>query len=153
MRPRRGSRGTLALVSSDRVRRTGIAVALDGACLVVFVFLGRRSHGLNGGSDWFLTVLWPFVVGWYAAAVLTRLYRRGTHPWWRTGATVALGVTIACLVRVSATDRSTPVVFGVVAFCFLLLVTLGWRATARLATRLRAGGGVRASAARAARPG
>ncbi|HSO96282.1 MAG TPA: DUF3054 domain-containing protein [Acidimicrobiia bacterium] len=140
-------------MSTDRGPRTGIAVALDGACLVAFVLLGRGSHGLNGGSDWFLTVLWPFVVGWYAAALLTRLYRRATHPWWRATATVALGVTIACLVRVTATDRSTPVVFGVVAFSFLLLVTLGWRAAARLATRLRGGGGVTASTAEATRAG
>jgi DUF3054 family protein len=119
------------------VPRPVVAVAADGLCLVAFVLLGRRNHGLNGGSDWFLTVLWPFVVGWYAAALVTHLYRSATHPWRRVGATVTLGVAIACLVRVTATSRSTPVVFGVVAFSFLMLTTVGWRVAAGLAARLR----------------
>jgi hypothetical protein len=137
MRPRDPRRGTLAGVTSDRVPRPVVAAAVDGLCLVVFVLLGWSSHGLNGGSDWFLTVLWPFVVGWYAAAVVTHLYRAATHPWRRAAATVTLGVAIACLVRVAATSRSTPVVFGVVAFSFLMLTTVGWRAAAWFAARLR----------------
>jgi hypothetical protein len=137
MRPP-GPRGaTLAGVTSDRVRRPVVAAAVDGACLVVFVLLGRSSHGLNGGSNWFLTVLWPFVVGFYAAALVTHLYRAATHPWWRTAATVTLGVVVALLVRVTATSRSTPVVFGVVAFSFLMLTMLGWRVAAGFAARLR----------------
>ena len=137
MRPRDPRRVTLASVTSSRVRGPGFAVAVDGLCLVVFVLLGRSSHGLNGGSDWFLTVLWPFVVGWYAAALVTHLYRAAPHPWWRAAATVTLGVAIACLVRVAATSRSTPVVFGVVAFSFLMLTTVGWRVAARFVARLR----------------
>jgi hypothetical protein len=138
MRSRDPRRGTLAGVTSDGVRRPVVAAAVDGVCLVVFVLLGRSSHGLNGGGNWFLTVLWPFVVGWYAAAlVVTHLYRAATHPWWRAAATVTLGVVLALLVRVTATSRSTPVVFGVVAFIFLMLTTVGWRVAARFAARLR----------------
>ena len=137
MRPRDRRRGTLAGVTSDRVRRPVVAAAIDGVCLVVFVLLGRSSHGLNGGSNWFLTVLWPFVVGWYAAALVTHLYRAPTHPWRRAAATVTLGVVLALLVRVTATSRSTPVVFGIVAFSFLMLTTVGWRVAARFAARLR----------------
>jgi cation transport ATPase len=137
MREPKSRRGTLAGVTSDRVRRAGVAAALDGVCLVAFVVLGRGSHGLNGGSDWFLTVLWPFVAGWYAATFITRLYRVPTHRWRRAAATVALGVTLACVIRVAATARSTPVVFGVVAFSFLLLTTVGWRVAARLVARAR----------------
>lgn len=112
-------------------------MAADGVCLVAFVLLGRRSHDLNGGSAWFLTVLWPFVVGWYAASFATRLYTVAAHPWRRVVATGALGVTIACLLRVSVTGRSTPVVFGVVAVTFLVLATVGWRAAVRLVARVR----------------
>ncbi len=137
MRPRDRRRGTLAGVTSDRVRRPVVAAAIDGVCLVVFVLLGRSSHGLNGGSNWFLTVLWPFVVGWYAAALVTHLYRAPTHPRLRAAATVTLGVVLALLVRVTATSRSTPVVFGIVAFSFLMLTTVGWRVAARFAARLR----------------
>jgi Protein of unknown function (DUF3054) len=137
MRPRDRRRGTLAGVTSDRVRRPVVAAAIDGVCLAVFVLLGRSSHGLNGGSNWFLTVLWPFVVGFYAAALVTHLYTAATHPWRRAAATVTLGVVLALLVRVTATSRSTPVVFGVVAFSFLMLTTVGWRVAARFAARLR----------------
>jgi Protein of unknown function (DUF3054) len=120
------------------VRRPALAAVLDGVCLVAFVVLGRGSHGLNGGSDWFLTVLWPFVVGWYAATFITRLYRAATHPWRRAAANVTVGVTVACVIRLVATSRSTPVVFGVVAFSFLVLTTVGWRVAAQLVTRVRA---------------
>jgi hypothetical protein len=138
MRGAEDRQGTLAGVTSDRVPRPVVAAALDGVCLVAFVVLGRGSHGLNGGGDWFLTVLWPFVVGWYAATFITGLYRAATHPWRRAAATVALGVTLACVIRLVATSRSTPVVFGVVAFSFLSLATVGWRVAARLVTRVRA---------------
>jgi hypothetical protein len=137
MREPESRQGTLARMTSDRLRRAGVAAAFDGVCLVAFVVLGRGSHGLNGGSDWFLTVLWPFVVGWYAATFITRLYRVAMHPWRRAAATVALGVTLACLIRIAATSRSTPAVFGVVAFSFLLLTTVGWRVAARLVARVR----------------
>lgn len=120
------------------VRRVAVAVGADGACLVAFVLLGRGSHGLNGGSSWFLVVLWPFVVGWYAAAYATGLYTRAVRPWRRAAATAVLGVTIACLLRVTATSRSTPVVFGVIALTFLLLTTVGWRAAVSLVARVRA---------------
>lgn len=137
MRAPEPRRGTLARVTGERVPRAGVAIALDGMCLVAFVLLGRGSHGLNGGSGWFLTVLWPFVVGWYAAAFVTGVYRAPAHRWRRAVANVALGVTVACVVRVAVTSRSTPVVFAVVAFTFVLVTTLGWRAGARLAARVR----------------
>jgi hypothetical protein len=125
------------VTTDGSTRRAGVAVVADAACLVAFVVLGRGSHGLNGGSDWFVTVLWPFVVGWYAAAIATHLYTAVDHPWRRAGATAGLGVTIACILRVTATSRSTPVVFGVVAVTFLVLSTVGWRAVARLVARVR----------------
>ncbi len=125
------------MATDETGRQAGVAVAADAACLVAFVLLGRGSHGLNGGSDWFVTVLWPFVVGWYAAALVTRLYVSAVHPWRRAAATAALGVTIACLVRVTATSRSTPVVFGVIAVLFITLTTVGWRVATRLLRRVR----------------
>ena len=48
--------------------------AADAACLAVFVLLGRQSHDLNSGFTWYLTVLWPFLLGWFAAAAALRLY-------------------------------------------------------------------------------
>jgi len=114
------------------------AVAADGVCLVAFVALGRTSHDLHGGAGWFVAVLWPFVVGWVAAALATRLYTARSHRWSRAGATVVLGVTVALVLRATLTSRSTPVVFGVVALSFLALSTLGWRLVAAALSRRRA---------------
>jgi len=111
------------------------AAAADTACLVVFVALGRTSHDLHGGAGWFVAVLWPFAVGWFGAALATRLYTARSHRWWRASATVLLGVTLALVLRATVTSRATPVVFGIVALAFLALTTLGWRLVAAAVTR------------------
>jgi hypothetical protein len=112
-----------------------VAVLLDAGALVAFVAIGRANHHLHGSGGWFLTVLWPFVVGWFAAAAATRLYTAGSAPWRRAGATCVLGVALALVLRAVVTGRSTPVVFGIVALAFLSLATLGWRLVARVLTR------------------
>jgi hypothetical protein len=117
-----------------------ISVLLDAAALVAFVALGRANHHLHGGGGWFLTVLWPFVVGWFAAALATGLYSARSAPWWRAVATCVLGVALALVLRAAVTGRSTPVVFGLVALAFISLTTLGWRLVARLAARARVPG-------------
>jgi hypothetical protein len=114
------------------------AVAADAACLVVFVAVGRTSHDLHGGVGWFVAVLWPFALGWFAVAFATRLYTARTHRWWRAAATVVLGVTVALVLRASLTTRATPLVFGVVALSFLALATLGWRLVVAALGRRRA---------------
>ena len=124
-------------MTPERSRPAAVAVAADAVCLLAFVAIGRTSHDLHGGVGWFLDVLWPFAVGWFAAAVATRLYTARSHPWARAAATSLLGVTAALVLRATLTTRSTPVVFGVVAFSFLTLTTLGWRAAARLVGRAR----------------
>jgi Protein of unknown function (DUF3054) len=134
-----GSRpGTLTTVTRDASRRhVGWVVAADAACLLVFVALGRSSHSLNGGPGWFLAVLWPFAVGWFAVAVLTRLYTSDSGLWWRAAVTCLGGVTLALVLRATFTTRATPVTFGIVALVFLSLATLGWRLAARGVARVR----------------
>jgi len=136
---RRGpaSPDTLGPMTSEPRRSTAVAVGADAVCLLAFVAIGRTSHDLHGGIGWFVDVLWPFAVGWFGAALATRLYTDGSHPWLRAIATCVLGVTAALVLRATLTTRSTPVVFGVVAFSFLALTTLGWRAGARLVRRVR----------------
>lgn len=130
MRGRCRHRSTLALVAIDPGRPRVWAPVLDAVCLGAFVALGRSSHDLHGGVVWFVLVLWPFVVGWYAVALLTRLYRTGTAPLRRAFATAAVGVTAALVLRATLTTRSTPLVFGVIVFVFVTLFTVGWRAVA-----------------------
>ena len=117
--------------------RPAIAAAADAACLLAFVALGRTSHDLHGGVGWFVEVLWPFAVGWFAVALATRVYTEASHWWWRVAATCVLGVTAGLVIRATLTTRATPVVFGVVAFSFLTLTTVGWRAAARFVARVR----------------
>ena len=108
-----------------------VAVVLDAVALVAFVALGRTNHHLHGSGGWFLTVLWPFVVGWFAAALATGLYTARTALGRRAVATCLLGAALALVLRVTVTGRSTPVVFGLVALAFISLATLGWRVVAR----------------------
>ena len=108
-----------------------VAVVFDALALVAFVALGRANHHLHGSGGWFLTVLWPFVVGWFAVALATGLYAARSAPWRRAVATCLLGVALALVLRAAVTGRSTPVAFGVVALAFSSLTPLGWRAVAR----------------------
>ena len=122
-------------MTPPRLERAPLGAALaDAAALVAFVALGRRSHDLHGGSGWFVVVLWPFLVGWFAAAAATGLYTARSRPWRRLSATCLLGVTLALVLRATVTGRATPVVFGVVALGFVGLATAGWRAVARVVT-------------------
>ncbi len=135
--------GTLDTVTRAPSRRhVAWAVAADLACLVVFVALGRTSHSLNGGPGWFVAVLWPFVIGWFVVALITRLYTAAHGGWWRVALTCLGGVTVALVLRATFTSRATPVTFGIVALVFVTLATLGWRLAAAAVTRVR----VRASA-------
>jgi hypothetical protein len=123
-------------VTGSRRGRAWLAPLADALCLVAFVALGRRTHDLHGGGGWFVAVLWPFAVGWVLAALVTRVYREPPRPSWRAAATCGLGVTLALVLRATLTNRSTPVVFGVVALSFLALATLGWRGAVALYARV-----------------
>jgi FtsH-binding integral membrane protein len=126
--------------SSAGTRLRLLAPIFDSICLCAFVLLGRQSHGVDGGSDWFFIVVWPLVVGWFAAALAVRLYTSRSQAPWRVAATVVLGVTVGLLLRVLVTHRDTPVAFIIVAYGFIGLSTCGWRiipsALSRMARRL-----------------
>jgi hypothetical protein len=118
--------------------RTRLALAgpvLDTVCLGLFVLLGRESHAVDGGRGWFLVVVWPFVVGWFAAALPLRLYASPTQAWLRLGATAVIGVAIGLLCRVVATHRDAPGAFILVAYGFIVASTVGWRVVAAVLLR------------------
>lgn len=106
---------------------SSIAPILDLLCIGVFVVLGRESHGVDGGPWWFLTVVWPFAVGWLIAAIALRLYTSGERSLARLAATVVVGIAGGLLLRVLVTNRSAPPAFIVVAVAFIGLTTMGWR--------------------------
>ena len=111
-----------------------IAPILDLACLCVFVLLGRESHGVDGGPWWFLTVLWPFVAGWFAAALALRVYPSPARLQ-RVVATALIGTAAGLLARAVVTHRDVPPAFIGVALGFIVLSTVGWRVAVGAITR------------------
>jgi hypothetical protein len=116
------------------MRSAWLAAALDVACVLVFVILGRASHG--EGLTGVASTAWPFLAGlaggWLATAGLAgrplqpfRLWPAGVGAW--LGA-VALGM----LLRVMSGQGTAPAFIGV-ALAFLGLLLLGWRLLGRLA--------------------
>lgn len=111
--------------------------AADAACLAVFVALGRESHDLTSGITWYLTVLWPFLLGWFAAAAALRLYASWPNRWTALAATWVAGTAIALVLRSLITGRASPPAFIIVAYAFIGVTVLGWRLALRGMTLLR----------------
>jgi DUF3054 family protein len=118
-------------------RRTLLPAAIDALCLAVFVVLGRESHDINSGIAWYLTVLWPFLLGWFVAALAVRLYATWPERWTLLAATWVGGIAIALVLRAVVTQRTTPVAFIIVAYAFIGLATFGWRLVVRGVVLLR----------------
>jgi hypothetical protein len=119
-------------------RRTVLtAAAADALSVAVFVALGRESHDIDSGIAWYLTVLWPFLLGWFAAAATLRLYATWPNRWILLASTWVGGVAIAMVLRAVVTGRATPVAFVIVAYAFIGLLVFGWRLAVRGVTLLR----------------
>jgi Protein of unknown function (DUF3054) len=118
--------------------RTVLPVAAaDAACLALFVVLGRESHDLSSGISWYLTVLWPFLLGWFAAAAALRLYASWPNRWLLLGATWVAGSAVALVLRSLITGRASPLAFIIVAYAFIGLTVFGWRLAIRGVRLLR----------------
>jgi len=104
-----------------------LAAAVDAVCLGLFVALGRVSHDIASGIAWYLTVLWPFLVGWFVVALVVRLYRSPLGRWVLLACTWAAGGAIGLGLRAAITHRETPIAFIIVAYIFIGLTTFGWR--------------------------
>lgn len=130
--------------SPDPFASRRLAPLADSACLVVFVFAGAGQHDVDEGVGWFLTVLWPLVVAWFACALLARLYSSSDRVWLRLAVTLVAGALLNAVLRGSFTDRPYVSVYTLVLIAWMALTTFGWRVLARrLSTRrerLRADG-------------
>ncbi len=111
------------------------APLLDAGCLGIFVVLGRQSHDIDAGIGWFLTVAWPFAVGWLTVALALGVYTSRSRAALRLGATTSIGVGIALVLRPVGTHRATPITFVIVAYAFIVLSTAGWRLVWRAVAR------------------
>jgi hypothetical protein len=117
--------------------RPWVAAAADVAVVVVFVAIGRRSHGESESASGFLETLWPFLAGLAVGAGVTRLY--GSPLSWRRAVpawlvTVAAGLAL----RIGVVGHEFKLSFAIVATTFLGLFLLGWRAVFLAVTRRRA---------------
>ncbi len=106
----------------------------DAVLVLAFVVIGRASHHAAGGLPGLVSTAWPFLAGLAAGELAVRAWRRpaalvptGVAVWLST---VALGMTL----RVVAA-QGTALAFIAVAFAFLGLFLLGWRACALILTR------------------
>src|SRR6266480_5406507 len=117
------------------MRSAWLAVVLDVACVLVFVILGRASHG--EGPTGVAATAWPFLAGlaggWLATAVLAGRPLRPLRPFrlWPAGVGAWLGaVVLGMLLRVISGQGTAPAFIGV-ALAFLGLFLLGWRLLGR----------------------
>ena len=110
----------------------------DLVCVLALALGGKSSHE-PGESDWvLLTIAWPFAL----AAVLAHLFLawrdRPTTRLWPVGATVVAVTYVLGMLLRALSGRGLAPGFLVVAFLFLTVTMLGWRAVAHLVTRSRA---------------
>ncbi len=120
-----------------RTRKRRLAPTLDALCVLAFVLVGRDRHDIDEGVDWFVTVLWPLVLGWLVVALATRLYIRRSGQWLALAVTVVGGILVAAVLRGAFTDRPYFGIFTVVATGFIGATAFGWRAIAAVLARRR----------------
>lgn len=104
-----------------------LSLAADAVCLALFVALGHASHDINAGVSWYVTVLWPFLIGWFAVALILGLYTSPATRWLMLAYTWVAGCAVALVLRAAITHRTTPIAFILVTYVFIGLATFGWR--------------------------
>jgi len=117
------------------MRSARLAVALDVACVLVFVIIGRDSHAKGESLAGIASTAWPFLAGLALGWLAARAWRQPVRLW-PAGVGAWLGaVALGMLLRVVSGQGTAPAFIGV-ALAFLGLFLLGWRLLGRLG-RLR----------------
>lgn len=113
------------------------AAVLDAALVVVFVLIGRASHGEDLAPSGVLGTAWPFlaagVVGWIVARAWrapSRVVPTGLLVW---GVMIVVGMVLRAL-----TGEGVVVPFVITTAIILGILLLGWRGIAAVAVRRRA---------------
>ncbi len=104
----------------------GLALALDGACVLVFVVIGRASHAHGESLGGVASTAWPFLAGLAGGWLAARAWRQplalapaGVGAW--------LGAVGAGMALRVVSGQGTAAAFIVVALVFLGLFILSWR--------------------------
>ncbi|MDR6971215.1 DUF3054 domain-containing protein [Leifsonia shinshuensis] len=103
-----------------------IAFVIDVAFVVVFVLVGRRSHGEANSAAGILDTLWPFLVGLVVGWLVTWAWRRPLAIVWPGVPVWLMTVAVGMLIRTSAGQGVQPT-FIAVAAVVLGVFFVGWR--------------------------
>ncbi|HEY7324881.1 MAG TPA: DUF3054 domain-containing protein [Streptosporangiaceae bacterium] len=110
------------------MRRTAlIAMLLDVCFVLAFVIIGRQAHHNGNALAGIWHTAWPFLAGLALGLWAVRFWRRPTaiRP---AGLGAWLGAAGSGMVIRVAAGQGTAATFIGVAFAFLALFLLGWRA-------------------------
>jgi hypothetical protein len=118
------------------MRRLVVCTLLDVCCVLAFVAVGRHAHHDGESMAGIWHTAWPFLAGLAAGLAVTRYWRQpgaiapaGVGAW--------LGAAGAGMVIRVLAGQGTAAAFIVVAFAFLALFLLGWRAMVTVSSHLR----------------
>jgi hypothetical protein len=114
-----------------------LAFAIDAALVLVFVLIGRRSHGEAASLGGTLTTFWPFFVGLVAGWLVTWAWKRPLALLWPGIPIWLMTVALGMLIRTAAGQGVEPA-FIAVAFVVLGVLLVGWRVAAIPFARRRA---------------
>ncbi len=112
------------------LRRLDPAMAMDAACIGLFVVIGRSSHHEGNAVTETIGIAAPFLialaVGW--AVVIARKQPHGRSA--AGGLVISLiTVSLGLVLRRFVFDRGTALAFVIVATLFLGFLLNGWRTT------------------------
>jgi hypothetical protein len=114
-----------------------VAFAIDVVLVLVFVLVGRRSHGEAETAAGILDTMWPFLVGLVLGWLVTLAWRRPLAILWPGIPIWLMTVAAGMLLRVAA-GQGAEASFIVVATIVLGVFLIGWRLIALPITRHRA---------------
>ncbi|MFE4949851.1 DUF3054 domain-containing protein [Leifsonia sp. NPDC056665] len=118
-------------------RTAAVAFVIDAVLILVFVLVGRRSHGEAASVSGVLSTYWPFFIGLVAGWFVTWAWRRPLALIWPGVPVWLMTVALGMLIRTSAGQGVEPA-FIAVAFVVLGIFLVGWRIAAIPFARRRA---------------
>jgi hypothetical protein len=116
------------------MRSARLAVVLDVCCVLVFVIIGRESHG--EGLAGIASTAWPFLAGLAGGWLAGRAWRQPFRLW-PDGVSAWLGAVALGMVFRVLSGHGTALAFLGVALAFLGLFLLGWRLLVQALTGVR----------------
>jgi len=112
-----------------------LAAGLDAALLLLFVTIGRASHG--EGLWGVLGTWWPFLAGLVVAWLVLRAWRTPLHIVWTGLGIWLITVIVGMLLRILS-GQGVQLSFVIVTFLVVGAFLVGWRAIALLVRHVHA---------------